>query len=368
MFFLTQLKNGVKNIFEKKIIKYIDKLSLQLYLLFTRFAAKRINEEEHGILIFANLLIGDLAMSGYLIQSIRHHYPTRKITLVCKENIMSVFNLDLIIPVTSISWKLYVPLQKEKYGLVFNIFSDKLLSLCDGLAIGNIYGTHLVKFEKPMNMVDMILSIKPPNVPTRSLPLILPPIIPPNKKKYIVVHIGAQVLTRLWPIDLLNDIIKCIDIKIIFTGLEQSQSYMKELNLKIKMEKIDNMIGKTTYLELLSIINSSVGIISMDTSVIHWARLMKIPSLSVLGPVDSNIFGANSEQFENAYHMSIDSLKCRDVHRHMSKHMTWVNHCNRRTCIFTERKCTKFSETEIESTIKDFMKNLKIKTKIEYSV
>ena len=350
----------------ERLFRRIDKLSLQLYLLiyffFGRIRRPNLYTDEGGILIFADLLMGDLAMAGYLIQSIRHHYPTKKITLLCKENLFelaSLFNLDLVIPVTYLSWKLYMLLSKQKYALVFNIFSGKWLPLCDGLTIGKICGTHLCKFEKPMNMVDMILSIRPSSISIKTSKLSLPT---SNKKNYIVIHIGARVKTRLWPIGLLKDIIKFVDMKIILTGLEQEQTYMDELN----SEKIENMLGKTTYIELLSLINNSTGLISMDTGVIHWARLMKIPSLSVLGPSDMNLFGAKSNQFENAYHM-LNRVKCQDVHKHMGIPVSWVNHCNRRTCIFREQKCTKFSIPEVENTIKEFMKNLKTKTKIEYS-
>lgn len=364
-------------------IKKLDSITLKIYLHFCylkkKCLAKRINENG-SVLILADLLLGDLAIAGFLIGNIRKKYPKKNIVLLCKDNLKEVaclFPIDHVIGVREFKWHILNELKKlspKGYSEVFNIFSSKWLPLTSGLITDEVHGyisnkknnkylTKTLPFPtKETNCVDIFNALLFDEKIEKKIDLKLDFSSNENlyKFKYIVIHIGAGTSPRLWPHDLLFETINCIISKklyVILTGFSQDIKYMTKLEYKIKNKKrIINLIDQTNVIDLIKLISKSSGLISFDTAVIHWARLLQIKSLSILGQTDANIFGANSKLFENAYEIKIPSLDCQNENSFYGINVPWMKNCHRDICIENEIKCVKnISIKFLNKNVKKFL-------------
>ena len=260
-------------------------------------------------------------------------------------------------------FKLIKEASPEGYGQVINIFSGKWLPILNGLRVGIVSGFPNKRASKDFKL-DKVFKV--PSAPVVAAEFICHDITPasianlpklnfaklaPSNSvidfsNYFVLHIGASNELRLWPINLLENIIDEFaknNVNLVVTGLDQNQSYMNTLNnlLEKQSQKISliNLIGKTKLLELLSVVKGSRGVASVDTGIIHWARLMGIPNLSVLGPSSEALYGANSYLFQNSFTIAVNNLDCRDKKTFHGIQLSWLENCQKEICSYENRLC-----------------------------
>jgi hypothetical protein len=89
----------------------------------------------------------------------------------------------------------------------------------------------------------------------------------------------------------------------------------------------------------LEIVSNSKGIISVDTGIIHWARLFLVPNLSVMGQSDNKLFGAQSRFFKKSRSIATAPLDCQDKHTFHGIKINWVSTCARNVCPLPSRLC-----------------------------
>ena len=367
----------------------LKKITFKIFLyLNEKLSFNKIEESQGSILILADLLLGDLAMAGFVIQSIIDQHPQRKIVLLCKEEMVPVaalFLVDKVIGAREINWGLLNQLKSESpegYGLIINIFSGKWLKLINATKNGRIisYKTnkeadkYITEFRlfpsNPRNTVDIMLDLYPEKVQKSKIKLNYQIIktFKTNYKNYIVIHIGAGTSPRLWPASLLLKTINLIlnaNNKIILTGFSQDSKFIGSLQKIIlgneKKQDIKNLLGKTKLLQLISILKNSQGLISFDTGVIHWARLMSIKTFSILGQTDFNLFGANSKKFTKAFEIKTESLDCQNENIFHGSVLPWMKNCHREECIKDSIECIEnIGDKKFTSTLISFLEIKKI--------
>ena len=373
------------------VLRRLNKVSFQIFLFFHSLFHKKptLTKNDGSILILADLLLGDLAMAGYLIDHVRFSYPDRKIVLLHKPSLAEaahLFDVSVLVSADYLGWHTFLKLRKispEGYGWVINIFSWKWLPMLWAMNYGVISSFWPSKKRSRFMLTDALYI---PDQPTTVPDLIFKLLDTPGNKNtdesvhlnettasahfngefklnsfkfdllknkqietndsFIVIHIGASTSARLWPIPLLDRILSFLsqkDTVIVFTGLRQNNTYTAEFDsLLEKYSKTIHyldMISKTTLVELLAITHQSKALISIDTGIIHWARLMGTPNLSFIGQSDTNLFGANSYLFSKSIHLADCHMECKDKKTFHNIYVPWVNTCSRRECKYPTIEC-----------------------------
>ena len=103
----------------------------------------------------------------------------------------------------------------------------------------------------------------------------------------IIIFPFASWSGRMWPAENFVELSKRLialypDFRLVFSGGEKD-IIVPCLELFIKTNKITNMIGKTSLIELVELTKKSKLVISNETSIIHIAAANKIPSVCILG-------------------------------------------------------------------------------------
>lgn len=363
------------------LIRRLNKSSLLFYLFFLKvLPSKRIKECQGSILVIADLFFGDLAMAGRLILEIKKKNPSRKIILLSKFNLSDAANLfDVeVINADYLNWRILGELRKaspEGYGKIINIFSWKWLSLLEALPHGEVI-SHLGGKSRSNKKINKIIPIsgKPMSASRMMFDLLQSSAedienIHLNSVKlsksindlrdYLIIHVGASSNAKLWPLDLLEHLFilsSKFKKKVVLTGLKQDQSYQINLNQLIqsyntKLNIVD-LIGQTSIIELLTLAKNSKGVISVDTGIVHWARLFGVPNLSITGPADINLYGGNKSFFENSKSISSKKLDCQDKKTFHGIKIEWMASCTKSECPLPSRLC--FDGVNRQQIEKDF--------------
>ena len=340
-----------------------------IYLLFLQILpARKIKESEGSILVLAYLFFGDLAMAGRLIIELRKNNPSRKIVLLTKFNLIDaaiLFDVNTVIGADFLNWKILGELRKaspEGYGKVINVFSWKWLSLLRALPCGEVV-SHLGGKSRSNITISKIIPMADKPVPAAQIMIDLLELplknidniyLGPLKLsqrfndlfQYLVIHIGASHDARLWPLDLIELLFSLSHASkktIVLTGFKQENEYQNKLNQMIEAyqgeNKILNLMDQTSLKELLEIVSNAKGVISVDTGIIHWARLFSVPNLSVMGQSDNQIFGAQSKYFKSSRSIATAPLECQDKHTFHGIKINWLSTCARSKCPLPSRLC-----------------------------
>ena len=373
----------------KYFLRWMDKRSVTLFLFLLKFIpTKKIKKEEASVLILCDLLLGDLAISGFFFIKLREIYPNRKIILLCKKNLASpakVFNFDAIVEADYLSWRVLNKLRNLSpggYGEVFNIFSPKWLLLLNGLSYGNLtshsspkesfrqIATSKVKLpSKPMQASEIIMALLGKdalNSFSNSTQLNIPYSSFKFTRPYIIIHIGTSKPARLWPINLFKQVLTLSlkrNVQILITGLRQESDYENKINEIIHENnqyiKIINLMGKTTIQDLLSLVSRAKGLISVDTSIVHWARVFQTPNFSFLGQSDLNLFGGQFKFYKKSDSMGVQNLECHDKKTFHGMQLNWMSMCGYDQCPLAERHCfTKLDDQKIKLRLNSFLSSL----------
>jgi ADP-heptose:LPS heptosyltransferase len=111
-------------------------------------------------------------------------------------------------------------------------------------------------------------------------------------------------------------------------------------------------MGQTNLRELLELVSNAKGIISVDTGIIHWARLFLVPNLSMMGQSDNKLFGAARPYFKFSRSIASEPLECQDKHTFHGIKINWVATCGRNECPLPSRLC--FDGIDRQQIEKDF--------------
>ena len=111
-------------------------------------------------------------------------------------------------------------------------------------------------------------------------------------------------------------------------------------------------MNQTNLKELLEIVSNAKGIISVDTGIIHWARLFSVPNLSVMGQSDNQLFGVDSKYFKSSRSIATETLECQDKHTFHGIKINWLATCARSKCPLPSRLC--FDGINRQQIEKDF--------------
>ncbi len=140
-------------------------------------------------------------------------------------------------------------------------------------------------------------------------------------KKYLIISAGAASEDKRWTEEgfaqLADYFIDNYGLKIIFVGDENDRKITQNI-FKVMHNEALNLCGRTTLVQLAEIIQRSFFVVANDSSVMHMASYLDVPTLAIFGPSNPKLYGPWGKQ--SAYVKNCDScLKCKDKNT-MSKH------------------------------------------------
>lgn len=283
--------------------------------------------------------IGDFILWMRSAEIIRKEYKG-KIILVCNESSYSLAKelnyFDEIIPIDTkrfnynifYKYKILKNLRKNKYKLLINstysksIASESLVKyIISQEKIGN-YGdcSNLTKFQKEMyegnytrliktdseNKMELYKNLDFINELFNKNYKLTLPILKVQKKArvikedYCIFFMGASNLKKCWEIEKYVEITKVLDLKIVLCGGKTEEKlgerFLKLVNNK---EKIVNLIGKTSLIDIVNLIKKSKFILSNDSFSIHLAALLRVKSICILGGGHFGRFLPYPKELEN---------------------------------------------------------------------
>lgn len=364
--------------------KFLHKFRYKLFL-FSLIQHRKIREffsQPHqsahppkNILICGLLLLGDLVLMAPLFQALKQEYPNASITLLIPpgwEKFSQYFlGIDHIVEAKKkdLAWLKNFKNQypKNHWDLGIVPWINYFVPIFYGLGVKQIRAfprtgdKNNFQIHQKINLPEKIsslahmslkLSHHPQNfypAPHFNLTLIPDFTHDARAKPYIVIHPGASNPTRIWNLNHYAQIATTLNTQgyeVVLTGIPSEKYLADEITQKAPCCK--NLAGKTQLHDLLSILKNAELIIGPDTGVLHLARALNKPSITLMGPTPLDIYGPD-QHFHDltlSKYLFIPDLPCRDTQVLFNRKSPDVHQCKRRECLFAERRCLDVFQAE----------------------
>ena len=106
----------------------------------------------------------------------------------------------------------------------------------------------------------------------------------------------GKVYTRGWGIEKITKLIKCLkskDIVVCLIGGKAEEPLLRNIQTEVTIKSnIINFVGKTTMKESIALVSLCNCVIGVDTGMQHVAAAVGTPTISILGPTNSQTHGA----------------------------------------------------------------------------
>jgi len=334
------------------------------------------------ILIINNFGIGDVLFTTPLIRNIRANYPDAFIGYVCSLRASSVLENNPCLNKIYIYekddyrvlWKksrlaafrkagrAFLEIRRERFDIVFDFSLNRLFSflgfvsgiprrigfnykgrsgfLTTKIAINGFEGKHVV--EHYLSLAQRA-GIKITGRELEAYPKLadcewakkilqdngiqrndlLAAIVPGGGVSW-----GPDVVYRRWPAEnhakLADKIIEKFNAKIILLG-DQNEQELAEGFKKAARRKIVDLIGKTTLGQYLALLAMAKLVVVNDGGPLHMAVAAGAKTVSLIGPVDENIYGPFPKDGHGVVTKDIACRPCyRQFHRADCKHISCI--------------------------------------------
>ena len=143
--------------------------------------------------------------------------------------------------------------------------------------------------------------------------------------------------------------------KVILTGSADEIEYVNNIYRQVKEKnRVDNLCGKTSVKELISVIKSSACLITNDSGPLHIASALNIPVIAFFGPESPQRYGPLSCK-SLVFYNHLECSPCMSVSNSKT-----VN------CIYDSPKCMEqFDITDMIRKVNKFIRELKVPEKIK---
>ncbi|MDI6801163.1 MAG: glycosyltransferase family 9 protein [Thermodesulfovibrionales bacterium] len=308
--------------------KVINKAVLFFYIglsLFRALFRKQRNNAYKRILVVDTLRLGDVIMSLPVFKAVKNKYPDSEVLVIVRAGFAEILEdnpyVDKIIPYygKSISnLKFIKSLAKERCDVCINLCEGKLNGIIYASGIPRRIGyiqkhkrrdrfflTDTVEWNGEFKgITSMFLRLleplgifgaddKPELYPKAEDTDSIADLLPNVEGLKIIIHPGTRKLTKGWPYyrELIEKIIKQFDAFVIISGDSSEVPFINKMLDSLDNRKIVNLAGKTTLKQLAPLCSMADIVIGNDTGVLHIARAVKTPAITIFGPEDPGLAG-----------------------------------------------------------------------------
>lgn len=302
----------------KSIMYYIDRI-LQLFIKKPKYNVK----DKKSVVIMFNLALGDGVIFLNALSELHKKYPKDKynITLICQKGLEKIYEkcetIDDIIPINFTKstvnlkerYKSIKAINKVYYDIALdpvganecftnvlmtrNIYAkekigciiDEYSKICPKHILKKTYNE--IKYLKTKALIEQYYeffydkyTIKYCNLPKEKCPLDLP-------KEYYLVFPSASMELKRYPAERYAEIIKKIyhktKLPLVFCGTNVDKASYEELSKLIPNIPVIDIVGKTSLLEFIDVIDRAKFVITNDTSTYHIAVISETPVAIITG-------------------------------------------------------------------------------------
>jgi len=118
-----------------------------------------------------------------------------------------------------------------------------------------------------------------------------------HAKKIILLNpnVSDIVPVRRWPlknyIELAKRLLKHEGVYIVITGIEPEQEYADALEKALSSDRCVNLVGKTSFFELIQLYNIADILITNDSGPVHFSVMTNIKTFAFFGPETPKLYG-----------------------------------------------------------------------------
>lgn len=144
-----------------------------------------------------------------------------------------------------------------------------------------------------------------------------------HKEDYIAVVPGVGHLRphRAIPLESWKKLIEKTNLPVKILGGPDEKELSKEIDALYLPERVENLIGKTSLLELAKILKSAKHLYSCDTGILHIAAALNVPSTSYFSITSEKRFGPFNP---NAEVLRGENCKCQASLTNVPKHCLYA--------------------------------------------
>ncbi len=291
-------------------------------------AVYREAEREKKILLFKLGAMGDLILVVPSLRMIRQRFPQAFISLMVDKKLAPLVSsspyVDEVIPVNRQKFskidyllKLARKIRKEGYDLSVDFQNSKWTHLLPVLSgIPERYGYRRGKFGFLLNRPDRSAEIADtpvrhqfrllaklgiknldetlelwtdPNTEARMEEILGVPEGDPPKTIGFAIGASPQWASKRWPIDYFKELadllIQKLNCRIVLLGSVEDAALVQDFG-KENQDRIINLIGKTSLLDLISLVKRLDVLVTGDTAPLHVAAAMQRKIVALFGPTD----------------------------------------------------------------------------------
>lgn len=164
-----------------------------------------------------------------------------------------------------------------------------------------------------------------------------------RNKRYVILHPGASHEPRFWPAQNYADIATNIQergFEIVLTGGPGEEKLTNPIENLLRF-KVFNLAGKTSLEALLAITAHAKLVLGPDTGIMHLARAVNVPSVTLMGQTQELVYGIDPGLHDATHSKTlyIDDLPCRDFTMAFKYQIPGIQNCRRHHCLFETVKC-----------------------------
>lgn len=117
------------------------------------------------------------------------------------------------------------------------------------------------------------------------------PPVPPRVEGAVLVHCGAALPSRRWPVQRWAEVARSLPGPVLLTGGPDERSRAERVARLAGLPSEAVVAGRTTLLELAALIAAARLLVSVDTGVAHLATAYGTPSVVLFGPTPPGLWG-----------------------------------------------------------------------------
>lgn len=140
--------------------------------------------------------------------------------------------------------------------------------------------------------------------------------------KVFALAVGSQWGTKRWPIEKYEELSSLLlekteDVALLFVGSKEeallTDPLVERLKESFPKKKVWNLCGLTTFDDLRRIFPNLDGILTNDSSPVHFASAFRVPTVCIFGPTVPDFgFGPLAERSKIIQHRDLDCRPCSD--------------------------------------------------------
>ncbi|MBK8382928.1 MAG: glycosyltransferase family 9 protein [Ignavibacteria bacterium] len=381
----------------KIIDEYAGRIIMYFISVFKKINGNKIINTEisnKNILFIKFWGIGSIILTTAAVRKVKATYPDAKIfflTLntnmeICKEIKCAdeIISINISNPFNFITdfYKKTFDLRKNNFDIIYDFefytyFSAIIVYLMkckksfgfDNLKNNRkIVFTQTIPFEDNIHTKDNFIhlvntdeSVLSGNYVNDELPSLSAITSNANGGMKITINVNASKLAyeRRLPgeyyVKMTDFIAEHFSCKVILTGSDDETEYVNNIYRQVKEKNhVDNLCGKTSVKELISVIKSSACLITNDSGPLHIASALNIPVIAFFGPESPQRYGPLSCK-SLVFYKHLECSPCMSVSNSKT-----VN------CIYDSPKCMEqFDITDMIRKVNKFIRELKVPEKIK---